>query len=290
MKLDRRGFLKASAGTAGVVLLGSQSLGTVARAASSGQDLAMLVDVSKCVGCWWCYAACKNYNSLTETIKPDPEDSPELSTDCWTTLFPLKRDDDWSLRKQACMHCTDAACVEVCPTGALSYNELGFVQYDREKCSGCGYCAQNCPFDIPRLGSNRITGAGVMDMCTFCIDRVSNGQPTACSEACTTGAITFGKRSELLDNAGKRVTELAIQSPSANLYGETELGGLHVMYVLDETPDTYGLPVDPKVPAAAEVRGILKWLGIGVAVVAAAGFGLNYLIARMRIARGGEGE
>jgi len=290
MKLDRRGFLKASAGTAGVVLLGSQGLGTVARAASSGQDLAMLVDVSKCVGCWWCYAACKNYNNLTETIKPEPEDSPELSPDCWTTLFPLKKGDDWSLRKQACMHCTDAACVEVCPTGALSYNELGFVQYDREKCSGCGYCAQNCPFGIPQLGSNRITGAGVMDKCTFCIDRVSNGQPTACSEACTTGAITFGKRSELLDNAEKRVTELEKQNPSANLYGKTELGGLHVMYVLDEAPDTYGLPVDPQVPAAAEVRGILKWLGIGVTVAAAAGFGLNYLIARMRIARGGERE
>ena len=161
MKLDRRGFLKASAGTAGVVLLGSQGLGTVARAASSGQDLAMLVDVSKCVGCWWCYAACKKYNNLPETIEPDLEKLPELSTECWTTLFGLKRGDDWSLRKQACMHCTDAACVEVCPTGALSYNELGFVQYDREKCSGCGYCAQNCPFEIPQLESSRVTGAGV---------------------------------------------------------------------------------------------------------------------------------
>jgi formate dehydrogenase iron-sulfur subunit len=288
MELRRREFLKASAGAAGLILLGSQGLGTVARAASSGQDLAMLVDVSKCIGCWWCYAACKKYNNLPETIKPDLETLPELSPECWTTLFPLKRGDDLSLRKQACMHCTDAACVEVCPTGALSYNELGFVQYDREKCSGCGYCAQNCPFEIPKLESSRVTGAGVMDKCTFCIDRVSDGESTACAEACPTGAITFGERSELLDTAGKRVTELEKQNPSANLYGATELGGLHVMYVLDEAPDTYGLPVDPQVPTATEVRGILKWLGIGVTVAAVAGFGLNYLIARMRIARGGE--
>jgi len=288
MELRRREFLKASAGAVGLVLLGSQGLATTARAASS-QDLAMLVDVSKCVGCWWCYAACKNYNNQVETAKPEPEDPPALAPDCWTSLFALKKgEDDWGYRKEACLHCTDAACVKVCPTGALSYNDLGFVQYDRSKCSGCGYCAQNCPFGIPQLGSNRVTGAGVMDKCTFCIDRVSNGQPTACAEACTTGAITFGKRSDLLKQADQRVAELAGQNPRANLYGANELGGLHVLHVLDDTPEAYGLPVDPQVPAPADLRDVLKWLGIGAAAVAVAGFGLNYLVARARIRRDSE--
>jgi len=288
MELRRREFLKATAGAAGLVLLGSQGLTSTTRAASS-QDLAMLIDVSKCVGCWWCYAACKNYNNNTETTKPEPKDPPALAPDCWTTLFTLKTGtDDWSYRKQACMHCTDAACVKVCPTGALSYNELGFVQYDRSKCSGCGYCAQNCPFGIPQLDSNRATGAGVMDKCTFCMDRVSNGQPTACAEACPTGAITFGLRSDLLTQAEQRVAELTEQNPQTNLYGASELGGLHVLYVLDDSPEVYGLPVDPQVPAPADIRDVLKWLGIGATAIAIAGFGLNYIIARARIHRGSE--
>lgn len=288
MELGRREFLKASAGATGLILLGSQGIATTARAASS-QDFAMLIDVSKCVGCWWCYAACKNYNNQPETAKPEPEDPPALAPDCWTSLFTLKKSgDDWSYRKEACMHCTDAACVKVCPTGALSYNKLGFVQYDRSKCSGCGYCAQNCPFGIPQLDSSRATGAGVMDKCTFCMDRVSNGQPTACSEACPTGAITFGLRSDLLTQAEQRVTELTKQNPRTNLYGASELGGLHVLYVLDDTPEVYGLPVDPQVPAPAYLRDILKWLGIGATAVAVAGFGINYLVARARIRRGRE--
>jgi len=288
MELGRREFLKASAGATGLVLLGSQGLATTAKAASS-QDFAMLVDVSKCIGCWWCYAACKNYNNKTETVTPEPENPPALTPDCWSSLFTLKKEgDDWSFRKEACMHCTDAACVKVCPTGALSYNDLGFVQYDRSKCSGCGYCAENCPFGIPQLDSNRATGAGIMDKCTFCIDRVSNGQPTACAEACPTGAITFGLRSDLLEQAKQRVTEITGQNPQASLYGANELGGLHVLYVLDDSPEVYGLPVDPQVPAPADIRDILKWLGIGGTAIAVAGFGLNYLVARARIKRESE--
>ena len=286
MKLGRRDFIKASVGAAGLTLLPFTGKKTVIKAVSSGSDPAMLIDVTKCIGCWWCYAACKNYNRLKETIQPEPENPPDLSPDCWTTLSTLKKDDNWHYKKHACMHCTDAACVKVCPTGALSYNEQGFVQYDRDICSGCGYCAENCPFGIPQMESNRISGDGLMDKCTFCIDRVNNGQPTACSEACPTGAITFGKRSELLEDGRQRVTELNDKQPSVNLYGEKELGGLHVMYVLDESPDAYGMPVDPQIPVAAEVRDIFKWFGVGITGAIVAGFGLNYLIARARIARG----
>lgn len=75
MKLGRRDFLKVSAGTAGAMLFGSPGLGSVARAAPAESDPAMLIDVTKCIGCWWCYAACKNYNNnLPETPRPHPED------------------------------------------------------------------------------------------------------------------------------------------------------------------------------------------------------------------------
>jgi len=303
MEISRKDFIKGAGLASGLLLLRPPSL--VSAKTSSESDVAMLVDVSKCVNCWWCYAACKNYNGLPETKKPDPEQPPELAPDIWTTLYTVKRDNKWVARKQACMHCTDAACVEVCPTGALSYNKLGFVEYDKQKCSGCGYCAEFCPFGVPQLESNKVTGAAVMDKCTFCIDRVTNGEQPACAEACPYGAIKFGKRSELLEEGKQRVAELnnknstkssniseqpnkdtkeSVQSTNADsgarLYGANELGGLHVMYVLDAPPNYYGLPADPQFPVAATVRDIFKWIGIGAAAAVVAGFGLNYLIAR----------
>jgi formate dehydrogenase iron-sulfur subunit len=285
MQLNRRNFLKASAGVAGaagLALLKSPDVahaeGMVDRIASD-RDVAMLVDTSKCVSCWWCYAACKNYNGLPETIKPEPEQPPALSSNVWTTLNTVKIADRWSSRKNACNHCSDAACVRVCPTGALSYNDMGFVQYDKEKCSGCGYCAEFCPFGVPQMSSSVLNDIAVMDKCTFCIDRVTNGQQTACAEACPYGAIKFGQRSQLVAEGKERAAELRRDNANARFYGDDELG-LHVMYVLDNKPDVYNLPEDPEVPAAVEVRDILQWAGVGLTAAAIVGFGLNYIVAK----------
>jgi formate dehydrogenase iron-sulfur subunit len=279
MELSRKDFLKASAGALGLVLLQPPAL-ALAKESQTQEGAAMLVDVTKCVSCWWCYAACKNYNNLPETIKPDPEQPPPLSTDVWTTLRPVKQGTEWHSRKQACNHCTDAACVEVCPTGALSYNSLGFVQYDKEKCSGCGYCAEFCPFGVPQLESNKASGAAVMDKCTFCKDRVTNGEQPACAAACPTGAIKFGKRSELVPEGRERVAELQKTNASAVFYGDKEMGGLHVMYVLDDLPEVYGLPAEPELPPASLVRDVLRWVGVGAAAAVIIGFGLNYIVTR----------
>jgi len=279
MELNRRDFLKASAGAAGLLLFQPPAL-ALAKESQTREDVAMLVDVTKCVSCWWCYAACKNYNKLPETIKPDPEQPPPLSTHVWTTLKPVKKGSEWHSRKLACNHCTDAACVEVCPTGALSYNKLGFVQYDKEKCSGCGYCAEFCPFGVPQMESNKVSGAAVMDKCTFCKDRITNGEQPACAEACPMGAIKFGKRDELVKEGRERVAMLDKANTNALLYGDKELGGLHVMYVLDDVPEVYGLPTNPEVPPASMVRDVLKWVGVGAAAAIIVGFGLNYIVAR----------
>jgi len=278
MELSRKDFLKASVGAAGLLLLQPPAL-ALAKEPQTQEGIAMLVDVTKCVSCWWCYAACKNYNKLPETIKPDPEQAPPLSHDVWTTLKPVKKGTEWHSRKLACNHCTDAACVDVCPTGALSHNRLGFVQYDKEKCSGCGYCVEFCPFGVPQLQSNEITGVA-MDKCTFCIDRVTNGEQPACAAACPTGAIKFGKHAELVEEGKERVATLRNTNTNAVFYGDKELGGLHVMYVLDEPPEVYGLPTAPEVPPTAIVRDILRWVGVGVTVAVLAGFGLNYVVSR----------
>jgi len=284
MEISRKDFIKGAAGTTGLLLL-LQSTPALASDSQTREGMAMLVDVTKCVSCWWCYAACKDCNGLPETIKPDQEQPPPLSYEVCTTLYPVKKDEEWISRKQACNHCTDAACVEVCPTGALSYNKLGFVQYDKAKCSGCGYCVEFCPFAVPQMESNRITGTAVMNKCDFCGDLVTNGEPPACVAACTTGAIIFGKRSELISEGEERVTSLRQTNTDATLYGVNELGGLHVMYVLDDSPETYGLPADPQVPASTIVRDVFRWVGSGLAIAVLAGFGLNYVIARLRITK-----
>jgi formate dehydrogenase iron-sulfur subunit len=283
MEISRKDFLKGAAGATGLLMLKPGT--ALAKDSQTHLGVAMLVDVTRCVGCWWCYAACKEYHKLPETIKPDLAEPPALSPDVWTTLSTVKKDGGWVARKAACNHCTDAACVEVCPTGALSYNPMGYVQYDKEKCSGCGYCAEFCPFGVPQMEANKVTGVAIMNKCTFCHDRVVAGEPPACAAACTTGAIKYGQRADLITEAESRVAELRQQNTQASVYGIDEMRGLHVMYVLNDTPEAFGLPAEPEVPPAARARDIFRWLGSGLAIAVVAGFGLNYIIARLRMRR-----
>ena len=94
------------------------------------------------------------------------------------------------------------------------------------------------------------------------------------------GAIKFGERSELLEEGKKRVAELIKTSPQARLYGENEAGGLHVMYVLDDAPESYDLPADTQLPAAVMVHDVLQIAGYALAGLVVAGLGLNYIVAR----------
>jgi formate dehydrogenase beta subunit len=258
MKLGRREFLKVTgAAAAGLALIPPLKLIKPLKAdaqASSLSTMAMLIDVSKCIGCWWCYAACKNYNGLPETTRPNMDDPPELTAHTWTTLFTLhKEGDQWSSRKQACMHCTDASCEQVCPTGAISHQGAAVV-IDQEWCIGCGYCVQACPFGVP----HRDEELGTARKCTFCIDRTSNGEKPACADACPTGAIQFGDRTDLIEVAKTRVKTLKADGhPNTNLYGEHESGGLHILYVLTDQPSVYGLPEAPQV---ATSQSAFKWL------------------------------
>ena len=242
--------------------------------------VAMLLDLSKCTACRGCQAACKQWNDLPaeETTNWGSYQNPkDLSYDTYTLINfqEYERSDGslaWLFLNQRCLHCTHAACVDVCPTGALSYNEMGFVSYEEEKCNGCGYCTQFCPFGIPRLGGvDAITGEAKSSKCTFCQDRTSNGLSPACAQACPTGAIEFGDRAELIAEGRQRVEALKAKGRSgARLYGEKELGGLHQMYVMDEKASVYGLPESPSYPAGASIKSIVKPVGhlaIGAALV-----------------------
>jgi formate dehydrogenase iron-sulfur subunit len=290
MQIDRREFIKGFGAGAAVTLISSAIKPGEAMAASGNMaganDKAMLYDSSKCVGCRACQNACKQWNHQPaesigyEGIYDNPQD---LSPDTWTLIKYAENSssEDLLLCKYQCMHCSDAACVKVCPTGALTHHPMGFVNFNQDLCSGCGYCSEFCPFHVPQIEGNTITGKTFMQKCTFCANRVTNGQGTACSEACPTGALVFGNRSELIEAGKQRVNELKATSPGVNLYGENELGGLHVLYILSDLPGIYKFPTDPQVPSMALAwKDVIQPIGWAVGGLTILGLGFNYLVAR----------
>jgi len=187
------------------------------------------------------------------------ENPPDLSAETWNKIRFKELGSNGTLRwvftRQACMQCTDAACVKVCPTYARQYNELGFVTIDPDRCISCGRCVAYCPFEVPKLGkqdvSPRITAEIgspkiITYKCNFCEDRVGDGLTPACAKTCPPGALQFGERADLIEQGHARVNEIKATYPNAQLYGENELGGLHVLYVLIDSPSVHGLPEAPK--------------------------------------------
>jgi formate dehydrogenase iron-sulfur subunit len=171
----------------------------------------------------------------------------------------------------------------------LTHHPLGFVSYDEDICSGCGYCGEFCPFQVPHLAGNALTGIQKAQKCTFCQDRVPQGRQTACAEACPAGAILFGNREELIAEGHKRVDSIKATYPNALLYGEKELGGLHVMYVLKETPSIYQFPEYPEIPPTTVAwKTIVQPLGWVLGGLTILGLGLNYLMARASAKSGKE--
>ncbi len=228
---------------------------------------ARLIDVSKCIACRACQIACKQWNELPAehtTQRGTYENPPELSGSTWIKVEFRERPGEWLFRAHTCMHCTDASCEKVCPTGAISHQGETVV-IDQKWCIGCGYCVQACPFGVPHKDEEE----GTARKCRFCSDRVTNGLEPACAKTCPTGTIQFGERADLLAAARMRVQTLnADGSPNATLYGEDEMGGLHTIYVLTDRPSVFGLP---EAPELATSTALAQWLsGIVIAGVIAA--------------------
>jgi formate dehydrogenase iron-sulfur subunit len=218
---------------------------------------AMLVDVSQCIGCKACEVACKQWNRNPARMAPaftgSYQSHANLDAATWTLIkfresITAKGDVNWTFQKHNCMHCTEAGCVLACPVDALTHEENGVVNLNFDKCIGCGYCEEACPFDAIHVdgqlwGTNKKAGK-----CTLCFDRISNGLLPACVQACPTDCIKYGAQADLIAWGQERVKALKQQGhPNACLYGATELGGLHELYVLTDSPDKFGLPVTPTV-------------------------------------------
>ena len=159
----------------------------------------------------------------------------------------------WLMSSDVCKHCTEAACLDVCPTGSLFRTEFGTVVVQEDICNGCGYCVPACPFGVidRRIGDQGTKNVGIAQKCTLCYDRLGAGQTPACAQACPTESIQFGDVEELRQRAANRVTALHTAGVSeARLYGEDPedgIGGAGAMFLLLDEPEVYGLPPDPVV-------------------------------------------
>jgi formate dehydrogenase iron-sulfur subunit len=151
----------------------------------------------------------------------------------------------WLMSSDVCKHCTHAACLDVCPTGALFRTEFGTVVVQSDICNGCGYCVPACPYGVLA----RREDDGRIFKCTLCYDRLQVGQEPACAKACPTDSIHFGELSELHEMADQRVEELQEAGvASARLYGRDPadgVGGDGAFFLLLDEPEVYGLPPDP---------------------------------------------
>jgi formate dehydrogenase beta subunit len=239
-----------------------------------------LIDVSKCTGCRGCQLACKQWNGLPagQTHAAGTyQNPPDLQPNTWTLIrfqeVETKEGVKWLFRKDGCMHCKDAACVKVCPSGALYYSDLGTVGIQKERCIGCKECVAACPFEIPRYDA----ATDKVYKCDLCLSRIRADLPPGCVKACPTGALTFGDKEDMLKLAYKRAKELG---GDASVYGDKFVDGTHVLYVLQEKPEVYdALPLKPRVPLSVILwKDLLKPLSLVAAGGVLAGSFLHYII------------
>jgi formate dehydrogenase beta subunit len=229
MSISRRDFLKIAGVTAGSAVIPSLAVHAASKA-KPGDQVSMLYDATKCVGCNACTNACRQWNNTS----PEPDnrglyDAPsELSAKTWTMIQLYQEGESNSFVKRQCMHCIDPACVSGCPVSALQKSNEGPVTYDPNRCIGCRYCMYTCPFHIPRFQWDKVIP--VVAKCTFCHDRIIDGKGPACAERCPTGALIWGKRDDIVKIAEKRINA-ADNKYIEKIYGQNDAGGTSVLYL-----------------------------------------------------------
>jgi formate dehydrogenase iron-sulfur subunit len=266
--------------------------------------MGFFTDTSLCIGCKACEVACKEWNHVPDRIEDwtgeSYDNTRDLGADVWRHVafieqrVPVGADGAarslvqsasaeglaeeagietyqegdglrWLMASDVCKHCTDAACLDVCPTGALFRTEFGTVVVQEDVCNGCGYCVPACPFGV----LDQREGDGRVWKCTLCYDRLRDDMEPACAQACPTNSIQFGELADLRERADRRLERLTdAGQDQARLYLADEddgVGGAGAFFLLLDEPEVYGLPPDP-VATTRDLGSI--WAATGAAAVA----------------------
>ena len=239
--------------------------------------MGFFTDTSVCIGCKACEVACKEWNHVPEDglnfTGMSYDNAGGLGADTWRHVAFIEQrkqiagqiagvqhadvgapviddagsDLRWLMASDVCKHCTYAACLDVCPTGALFRTEFGTVVVQEDVCNGCGYCIPACPYGV--IDQRKEDGRAWK--CTLCYDRLQVGMEPACAKACPTESIQFGPLDELRERAAQRVEKLHEAGVAdARLYGHDPndgVGGDGAFFLLLDEPEVYGLPPDPVV-------------------------------------------
>ena len=240
--LTRREFLASTAAVAVGTCLGPTLAAGASTPQASAEQIGVLVDTTRCIGCRACVRACNQANDLPQSARLTTawEGRAEpLTYNRWTVVNLEDRPsaDGAVPVKQQCLHCLNPACVSVCPVGALHRVPSGAVIYRQERCIGCRYCVFACPFGIPKFQWDSGLSP-VIGKCQLCAQGAIFSGP-ACAAACPTGALKFGKREPLLFEAKARIHARPDRYVD-HVYGEEEAGGTAWLYLAGRPFDRLG--------------------------------------------------
>ena len=230
--MDRRDLLKTMGVAAGAVLVGDRARAEAPAAdTAAAEPVGILVDTTKCLGCRMCEMACAEAHKdegVEYTEDVDFAEERTTSPTHWTVVNKYETEKGTIYAKKQCMHCLEPACASACLTKAMHKNPEGPVTWRADRCMGCRFCMISCPFDMPKFEYDKAVPS--IRKCVMCYERLQQGKQPACVEICPAGALTFGKRSDLLETANR----LIYTEPDKyvhQIYGEQEIGGTGWMYL-----------------------------------------------------------
>ena len=279
--MNRRKFLTMlSAGGLAAAMAPAEGLCASNASFSGSPDaVGVLHDSVRCIGCRKCEAGCQKVNdSSNKNIDngmylptPDKYKKPGKPFDDLSVLDETRRTDFQKytvvnkytpeggkapvFRKHQCNHCQEPACASACFVKAFTKTPEGPVVYDPKVCVGCRYCMVACPFYVPTYDYDNAFNPLVYK-CTMCAPRIKEGLRPGCVEACPKDALTFGKRSELIKLAHKRIAAHP-ELYHDHVYGANEMGGTNWLYLSPVPHKELGQPELPRTSAPELTSGAL---------------------------------